>query len=104
MSSAASRLADAPVAVTGSGVVSPIGTGLGAFQDALFAGRSAVRAHVLDLPGLDVPPVPLAAADFDAAAVVAPSRVPLDRATAMALVAAEEAARNAGLAPSAVDG
>src|SRR5438128_1011714 len=104
MSSAGSRNAGAPVAVTGSGVVSPIGNGLAAFEEALFAGRSAVRAHVLDLPGLDVPAVPLAAADFDAAAVVAPSRVPLDRATAMALVAAEEAARRAGLVPGSVDG
>ena len=104
MSSAASRAAAPPVVVSGSGVVSPIGVGLGAFDEALFAGRSALRAHAIDLPGLDVPAVPLAAADFDAAAVVAPSRLPLDRATAMALAAAEEAARAAGLADASVDG
>ncbi|HEX4234290.1 MAG TPA: beta-ketoacyl-[acyl-carrier-protein] synthase family protein [Caldimonas sp.] len=104
MSSAASHGAAAPVAVSGSGVVSPIGIGLRAFEASLFAGRSAIRAHVVELPGLDIPSVPLAAADFDAAAVVAPSRLPLDRATAMALVAAEEAAGKAGLADGSIDG
>lgn len=103
MSSAASRPAGAPVAVCGSGVVSAIGVGVEAFESAVFAGRSAVRAHIVDLPGLEVPAVPVAAADFDAAAVVAPSRLPLDRATAMALVAADEAALRAGLGAGAVD-
>ena len=93
----------APVAVSGSGVVSPIGVGVAAFEEALFAGRSAVRAHRVDLPGLEIPLVPIAGADFDSAAVVAPSRLPLDRATAMALVAAEEAALQAGLAASDID-
>ena len=87
----------APIAVTGTGVVSPIGKSLVDFDDALFAGRSAVRAQPIDLPGIDLPPVPVATADFDAAAVVAPSRVPLDRASAMALFAARDAARAAGL-------
>ena len=96
--------AAAPVAVTGSGVVSPIGIGIAAFTDAVFAGRSAVRAHAIDLVGLDVPLVPVAAADFDAAAVTSPSRVPLDRATAMALAAADEAARAAGLGDGSVAG
>jgi len=99
--SSASRAA-APVAVTGSGVVSPIGNGVAAFADAVFAARSAVRAHAVDLSGLDVPLVPVAAAVFDAAAVQSPSRVPLDRATAMALAAADEAARTAGLVDGCV--
>ena len=85
------------IAVTGTGVVSPLGQTLDAFDDALFAGRSAVRAQSLDLPGIDLPPVPVASSDFDAAAVVAPSKVPLDRASAMALSAARDAARAAGL-------
>src|SRR5450631_1977989 len=85
-----------PVAVTGMGVVSPIGKTLAEFDGALFAGRSAVRVQPLDLPGIDLPPVPVAAADFDAGAEVAPSRVPLDRASAMALFAARGAARAAG--------
>jgi 3-oxoacyl-[acyl-carrier-protein] synthase II len=103
MSSAASRPAGAPVAVSGSGVVSAIGVGVEAFENALFAGRSGVRAHIVDLPGIEVPAVPIAAADFDATAVIAPSRLPLDRATAMALVAADEAVRRAGLPAGAID-
>ena len=99
--SSASRAA-APVVVTGSGVVSPIGNGVAAFADAVFAARSAVRAHAVDLSGLDVPLVPVAAAVFDAAAVQSPSRVPLDRATAMALAAADEAALAAGLVDGSV--
>ena len=103
MSSAARSHIGVPVAVTGSGVVSPIGNDLAAFDEALFAGRSAVRALTLDLPGLDLPAVPVAMAQLDAAAVVAPSRVPLDRGTAMALVAADHAAADAGLGPAAFD-
>ena len=103
MSSAASSRAAARVGVTGAGVVSPIGNDLAAFDEALFAGRSAVRAHALDLPGIELPAVPVAAAEFDAAAVAAPSRVPLDRGTAMALVAADDAAREAGLVAGSFD-
>ncbi len=94
----------APVAVTGAGVVSPIGNTLADFDSALFAGRSAVRAQALDLPGFELPPAPVASADFDAAAMVGPSRVPLDRATAMALAAARDAARAAKLEPGTYDG
>lgn len=87
------------IAVSGVGVVSPIGSAA-SFDDALFAGRSAIRARAVDLPGLDVAPVPVAAcAGFDADAVGAPSRLPLDRGSAMALVAAREAMRAAGLDP-----
>ncbi len=103
MSSAARSTVGAPVAVTGRGVVSPIGNDLGAFDDALFAGRSAVRRREIGLPGIELPAVPVAEADFEAAAVIAPSRVPLDRGTAMALVAAEDAARAAGLVAGAYE-
>ncbi len=89
----------APIAITGVGVVSPIGSSLAGFDEALFVGRSAVRAQSLDLPGIELPPVPVAPSGFDAAAEVAPSRVPLDRASAMALFAARDAARAARLEP-----
>jgi len=92
-----------PVAVTGTGVVSPLGNSLAAFDAALFAGRSAVRARSLDLPGIDLPPVPVAPAEFDAATEVAPSRVPLDRGAAMALAAARAAALQAGLVAGGFD-
>ncbi len=93
----------APVAVTGAGVVSPIGNDLASVDTALFGGVSSVRARELDLPGIPLPPVPVAAADFDADAEVAPSRVPLDRGTAMALSAARAAARAARLEPGSFD-
>ena len=67
--SSAARAAGAPVAVSGTGVVSPLGNDRAAFDDAIFAGRSAVRAHPIDLPGIDLSAVPVAAADFDAASV-----------------------------------
>ena len=66
------------------------------------AARRSARS-ALDLPGIDLPAVPVAAADFDAAGVIAPSRVPLDRGTAMALAAADAAARDAGLAAGTFD-
>ena len=90
--------AAAPVAVTGTGVVSPIGRSLESFDAALFAGRSALRAHAIELPGIALPPVPIAAcADFDAGSEIAPSRLPLDRGSALALAAARDAMRAAGL-------
>ena len=92
-----------PIAVSGWGVVSPIGSDLAAFDSALFAGRSAVRAQALDLPGIELPPVAVAAASFDAATRTAPSKLPLDRGTAMALSAAADAVRVAGLDIGAVD-
>jgi 3-oxoacyl-[acyl-carrier-protein] synthase II len=92
-----------PVAVTGAGIVSPIGNDLASVDAALFGGRSGVRARALDLPGIPLPPVPVAPADFDADAQVAPSRVPLDRGSAMALAAARAAARAARLEPGSFD-
>jgi 3-oxoacyl-[acyl-carrier-protein] synthase II len=92
-----------PVAVTGSGVVSPLGNDLAAFDAALFDARSAVRRLELDLPGIELPAVPVAPAAFDAAAEPAPSRVPLDRGTAMALFAARAAASAARLDAGSYD-
>jgi 3-oxoacyl-[acyl-carrier-protein] synthase II len=103
MSRPAERAAGAPIAVSGSGVVSPLGNDLESFDAALLAGRSAVRARELDLPGIELPPVAVAPAAFDAATVVAPSGVPLDRGTAMALAAANAAANAAGLDSGSFD-
>jgi 3-oxoacyl-[acyl-carrier-protein] synthase II len=97
------RPSSTPVAVTGAGIVSPIGNDLANVDAALFGGRSAVRARTLDLPGIPLPPVPVAPADFDADAQVAPSRLPLDRGSAMALAAARAAARAARLEPGSFD-
>ena len=85
------------VCISGYGVVSPLGHDLVSFDTALFGGHSAVRAERLELPGNDAVLVPLARCAFDAGALRAPSRLPLDRGSAMALAAAESAARAAAL-------
>lgn len=97
-----SRATD-PVWLTGCGVVSPLGDDLAEFEEALFAGRSAVRADTFDLPGTGAFTVPVARSMFDAASITAPSRLPLDRGSAMALAAADAAFRMAGLGPGTFD-
>lgn len=82
--------------ITGCGVVSPLGNGLEDFDDALFSGLSAVRAEDLQLPGAPIGRVPLARCHFDDGLVQAPSKLPLDRGSAMALAAAAAATRQAG--------
>ncbi|RYF35214.1 MAG: beta-ketoacyl-[acyl-carrier-protein] synthase family protein [Comamonadaceae bacterium] len=85
-----------PVAVTGIGLVTPMGHTLAAFDDALFAGRSAVTALTLEVDGLEPIQLSVAACDFDDSEKSA-SRLPLDRGTAMALAAARSAWQHAGL-------
>lgn len=96
-------IASQPVCVTGVGLLTPIGRTLGAFDDALFSGRSAVRAHTVSVNGFDPIHIGVAACDFDSSAARSSSRLPLDRGTAMALVAAQDAAANAGLDTSTLD-
>jgi 3-oxoacyl-[acyl-carrier-protein] synthase II len=89
--------------VTGYGVLSPLGDNPASFDAALFGGISAVRGEDLVLPGSDAVRVPLARCHFDEAAVRAPSRLPLDRGSQMALRAAESAAAAAGLVAGSFD-
>ena len=95
------------VRVAGYGVVSArSATRSTAFDAALFGGRSAVHgASSCELPGIALPPRPGGhAATSTQAAVRAPSGLPLDRGTAMALRAARVGdARAAGLATGSVD-
>jgi 3-oxoacyl-[acyl-carrier-protein] synthase II len=58
---------------------------------------------MLCLPGSDSTWVPLARCPFDVASQRAPSRLPMDRGSAMALAAADMAARQAGLGAADVD-
>jgi len=93
-----------PVRVTGLGFVTPIGHTVEAFDDALFHGRSAVRAQALGIAGLDTAELAVAACDaFQADTVRSSSRLPLDRGTAMALAAARDAVEQAGLQAGQVD-
>ncbi len=91
------------VCITGYGVVSPWGDSLAAFEAALFDGLSAVRAESIQLPGMETFRVPMARSVFDTQSVQSPSRVPLDRGSAMALAAAHAAAGMAGLDGALLD-
>ncbi|MET3374978.1 3-oxoacyl-[acyl-carrier-protein] synthase II [Variovorax boronicumulans] len=100
---ATAHTAAAPVHVSGLGFITPLGRSIEAFDDALFAGRSAVRAQPLEIPGMDPMAIAAATCDFDASGVRSASRLPLDRGTAMALAAAQDAAADAGLDLDALD-
>ena len=95
--------ASAPVLVAGMGFVTPLGQTVDAFDDALFNGRSAVRARTLRIKGLDPVELAVAACEFESAGVRSNSRLPLDRGTAMALAAACDAGADAGLTPGSVE-
>src|SRR5262245_24807188 len=91
------------VAVTGIGVVSPLGTGLESFYGALAAARSGVRAldpAVAGGSGVQV----AAPVDWDAARhFKGPEAAQLDRASQFALTAAAEALAAAKLDPQSAD-
>jgi 3-oxoacyl-[acyl-carrier-protein] synthase II len=103
LAASAKRAASAPVRVTGLGFVTPLGHTIESFDEALFNGRSAVRARTLEIDGLDPVELAVAACEFESAAVRSSSRLPLDRGTAMALAAARDAAAQAGLHAGSVD-
>lgn len=95
-----------PIAVTGLGVISPIGSGLESFRDALFEGRSAGRV----VTGWDTSQwrsrIACPVVDFDPSAHLDKREVRrLDRAGQFGLVAASMALVDAGLwAPDAEGG
>jgi 3-oxoacyl-[acyl-carrier-protein] synthase II len=92
------------VAVTGVGMVSPLGATAPASFDALLAGRSGLRLHA---PADAPKPLSLPAgvcADFDAAAVFGrASADTLDRYSQLGITAGLEAWRDAGLEPAATE-
>lgn len=87
------------VAVTGLGMVSPVGANAAASFEALLAGRSGIRLHTPEGA-----PRPLAVpagvcADFDAGAALGkPRALAMDRYSQLGVAAALEAWRDAGLA------
>ncbi|GLF97869.1 beta-ketoacyl-[acyl-carrier-protein] synthase family protein [Streptomyces yaizuensis] len=92
------------VAVTGVGVVAPGGVGASAFWDLLSAGRTATRGITLFDPEGFRSRI-AAEVDFDPAAhgLDADTTARADRYIQFALVAADEAIRDAGLDPGAED-
>ena len=87
-----------PVLITGYGWVSPLGNSAQVFDKNLFEGHSAVVPRLVELPGQPPVYLPVAPCDFDHLTVQSLSKVPLDRAAAMALTAAKDALAHAGLA------
>jgi 3-oxoacyl-[acyl-carrier-protein] synthase II len=84
------------VAITGMGVVSPLGNGLDEVWRAAYAGRSAI--HLLDSPFAPRLLAPLvASASLDAAALFEPAKLRmLDRVSQLALAAAKQALQQVG--------
>ncbi|MET3494034.1 beta-ketoacyl-[acyl-carrier-protein] synthase family protein [Variovorax boronicumulans] len=103
LAASAERAASVPLRVSGIGFITPIGRTVQAFDEALFTGRSVVRAQTLAIEGMDPMSLAVAACDFESNGVRSTSRLPLDRGTAMALSAAEDAAAQAGLGTDSVD-
>ncbi|MGI4779309.1 MAG: beta-ketoacyl-[acyl-carrier-protein] synthase family protein [Janthinobacterium lividum] len=101
----ANTLHAARIAVAGMGFVTPLGRTLAQFDEALFEGRSAVRARSLKIGTLDEMSLAIAACDFDDTGARSISRLPLDRGTAMAIAAAQDAWTQSGIGGAeALDG
>ena len=85
------------VAITGLGVVSPIGLEKAAYFDALLAGRSGIRSLEISFP-CGPEPVLMGAIDFHPEEHFAKAKLlTLDRVSQFALVAAREAMAQSGL-------
>lgn len=85
------------VVISGWGVVSPLGSDATRFAERLFAGRGAFEVFDLRLPGNDPAQVPVGRCELREGSVLSPSRLPLDRGSALALQAASAAAAQAAL-------
>ena len=102
LAASVASIAAAPVRVSGIGLCTPIGRTLAEFDDALFNGRSAVSDRTLAVDGFEPVELAIAPCNFDAN-VRSSSRLPLDRGTAMALAAAQDAAAQADLDTATLD-
>ena len=92
------------VAVTGFGILSPVGTGKKPFFDALAAGRSAIR-RLASSSADDAPSKLGAELTFDPLAHLSRRKIAeLDRTTQISLVAVREALSDAGLVLTGPDG
>ena len=91
------------VAVTGLGVVSPVGTGADIFFDALVAGKSGIGR--LDIPHAERLGVQVGArvVNLDLAGFTPSMLSQMDRVSRMAIVAAREALHHAGQPDAATD-
>lgn len=86
------------IVITGLGVVSPIGVGVGSMWESLLAGRSGAGRITLFDPSEHRTQIACEVSDFDPAAHLDPKEAKrMDRFTQFAMVAASEALRASGL-------
>jgi 3-oxoacyl-[acyl-carrier-protein] synthase II len=86
-----------PVVITGYAQISSLGTTLAELDDAIRHVRSGVSAFSLDLPGIDRAEVAVSRVMWDSSRATAPSKVPMDRGTALALRVTEDAITQAAI-------
>ena len=85
------------VVITGYDQVSSLGRSLAEFDSALWSGHADAEAYNIELPGLDPACVPICRSSIDISKLIAPSKVPMDRGTALALLVAMQASTSASL-------
>jgi len=83
------------VQISGFGFITPIGNELSAFNQNILAQSSAIKKHDIKISGHQTFSVPLATCNFDEKTYISPSKLPCDRATAMALYSLEKALSSA---------
>jgi 3-oxoacyl-[acyl-carrier-protein] synthase II len=88
-------MSKARVQISGYGFITPIGSNLKAFEHSLKAQTSAVQIRNVQIKGHDSFDVPVAPCSFDEKLISSPSKLPMDRATAMALYSLDQAIDNA---------
>lgn len=91
------------VQISGYGFITPIGSELNEFDNSINTLKSAIRKHDIDIPGQPPFSVPLATCAFDEKSYISPSKLPCDRATAMALYSLEIALSQAQLDLSCIE-
>lgn len=92
-----------PVVITGLDQISSLGGTIPELDEAIASARSGVSAYHLNLPGIDSASVAVSRVDWDMGKAIAPSKVPMDRGTALALRVAARAAAQAQLNACAMD-
>jgi 3-oxoacyl-[acyl-carrier-protein] synthase II len=85
------------VQISGYGFITPIGRSLEEFERALNTQTSAIQALNVHIKGHEAFNVPIAPCVFDEKIITSPSKLPMDRATAMAVYSLDQAIEHAGI-------
>ena len=86
-----------PVWITGQAQLSSLGLSIEKFSTSLSNPQSTAVAIEVNLPGLEPIVVPVYAAGFDSQSVKSPSKLPLDRSSALALGVVSQLLENSQL-------